>query len=392
MNPRPPARRVYADSNASTPVDPQVLTAMLPWLQADFGNASSIHREGRAARAAIDDARARLARLLGCEEGEIIFTSGGTESDNLAVFGVTRARLRAGGRCHLIASRIEHHAVLHVVQQLEQSGPCAVTWLPVDRDCLVDPNDLRRALRPDTALVSIMSANNETGTIQPVKELAAICREHKVPFHVDAVQSFGKEPVNVADWGVDLLSLSAHKFHGPKGAGALFVRRGVDLEPLLVGGSHEHERRAGTENVAGIVGLARAAELATATMAADQRRLFDLTENFAAQVQKKIRGVTRNGHAQCRIGNTINLSFDRGNSEGLLVGLDLEGIAASSGSACAVGSLQPSHVLLAMGLPHDLARAAVRFSFGPGTTEADLAGIVEALQRVVARLRLFVPA
>jgi cysteine desulfurase len=380
-------RRIYADYNATTPLDPQVLEAMLPYLREHFGNASSVHVFGREARAAVDDARECLAKLLGAQEGEIVFTGSGTEADNTAIFGVVRA-LRKKGR-HVITSTIEHHAVLHACQYLERTGDCEVTWLPVNRDCLVDPGDLRKAIRRDTVLVSIMSANNETGTIQPVKELAAICREHNVTFHTDAVQSFGKQAVNVTDWGVDLLSIAAHKFYGPKGAGALYIRRGTKLDPLLFGGSHENDRRAGTENVAAIVGMAKAAELTTAKMEEEQRRLFALTETLGDRIIATIRGAHRNGHATQRIGNTINFSFEGCEEEGLLLGLDLEGIAVSSGSACAVGSLEPSHVLKAMGLPHELARAAVRFSFGTSSTAEDVEHIVTAVARVVERLRSF---
>jgi cysteine desulfurase len=241
-------------------------------------------------------------------------------------------------------------------------------------------------------LVSVMSANNETGTIQPVKELAAICRERGVAFHTDAVQSFGKVPVNVGDWGVDLLSIAAHKFYGPKGAGVLYVRRGTKVDPLLFGGSHENDRRAGTEDVAAIVGLAKAAELATAKMGGEQARLFGLTEKLGGEITSRITGAHRNGHAKLRIGNTINFSFEGCEEEGLLLGLDLEGVAVSSGSACAVGSLEPSHVLKAMGLSHELTRAAVRFSFGTGNTAGDVEQIVEALTRVVGRLRQFARA
>jgi cysteine desulfurase len=379
--------RVYADYNATTPLDPQVLETMLPYLREHFGNASSVHTFGREARAAIDDVRVRLAKLLGAQEGEIVFTGGGTEADNMAVFGVVRARRKTGR--HIITSSIEHHAVLHACQYLEKIGECEVTYLPVNRECFVDPADLRKAIRPDSVLVSIMSANNETGTIQPVKELAAICRDRGVTFHTDAVQSFGKQPVNVNDWGVDLLSIAAHKFYGPKGVGVLYIRRGVKMDPLLFGGSHENDRRAGTENVATIVGMAKAAELATAQMGQEQSRLFDLTENLGAGIAERIGGAHRNGHARHRIGNTINFSFDGCEEEGLLLGLDLEGVAVSSGSACAVGSLEPSHVLKAMGLPHELARAAVRFSFGKNSTAEDVDYILEALQRVVERLRAF---
>jgi len=369
-------RRIYADHNATTPLAPAVLEAMLPYLREHYGNASSIHLFGREARAAIDDARVRLAGLLGAQEGEIVFTGGGTEADNTVIFGV-----RPG---HIITSAIEHHAVLHACQCRPD-----VTLLPVGGDCLVDPDDLRKAIRKDTVLVSIMSVNNETGTIQPVKELAGICRERGVPFHADAVQSFGKEPVNVNDWGADLLSISAHKFYGPKGVGALYIRRGTKIEPLLFGGSHENDRRAGTENVAGIVGLAKAAELVVPKMGEEQCRLFGLCEKLAAGIAQRITGAHRNGHAKQRVGNTINFSFEGCEEEGLLLGLDLEGVAVSSGSACAVGSLEPSHVLKAMGLPHELARSAVRFSFGIDNTADDVPAMLDALVRVVERLRSF---
>jgi cysteine desulfurase len=380
-------RRIYADHNATTPLESEVLDAMLPYLRERFGNASSVHVFGRDARAAIDDARVRLAELLGAQESEIVFTGGGTEADNMAIFGVARAQRKKGH--HVVISSIEHHAVLHACQYLEKTGECDVSYLPVSRDCLVGPDDLQKAIRKDTVLVSIMSANNETGTIQPVKELAAVCRERGVTFHTDAVQSFGKQPVNVNDWGVDLLSIAAHKFYGPKGVGALYVRRGTKVDPLLFGGSHENERRAGTENVAAIVGLAKAAELATTKMGEEQCRLFGLTEKLGEEIARRVSGAHRNGHAKQRIGNTINFSFDGCEEEGLLLGLDLEGVAVSSGSACAVGSLEPSHVLKAMGLPHELTRAAVRFSFGNGNTTEDVGYILEALRKVVDRLRQF---
>ena len=380
-------RHIYADHNATTPLAPEALAAMLPYLQDKFGNPSSVHTIGRDACAAVDDARVRLSKLLGCGESELIFTGSGTESDNTAIFGVARAR-RDRGR-HIITSAIEHHAVLNACRYLEQRGECEVTYLPVNRDCRVDPDELRRALRPDTVLVSIMSANNETGTLQPVRELAAICRERGVPFHADAVQSFGKEPVNVEAWGVDLLSIAAHKFYGPKAAGALFVRRGVRCDSLLFGGSHEHERRAGTENVAGLVGMAKAAELATQKMAGEQARLRELTEALATGITSGISGAHRNGHATERVANTVNFSFEGCDAEGLLLGLDLEGVAVSSGAACTVGSLEPSHVLTAMGVSRELARAAVRFSLGAGNTDADVTTILEVLPPLVHRLRQF---
>ena len=380
-------RRIYADYNATTPLEPQALDAMRPYLHEHFGNASSVHVFGREARAAIDDARVRLTKLLGAQESEIVFTGSGTEADNAAIFGVARA-LRKKGR-HIVTSGIEHHAVLHVCQHFEKTGECGVTYLPVNCDCLVDPDDLRKVIRNDTVLVSIMSANNETGTVQPVKELAAVCRERGVTFHTDAEQSFGKQPVNVNDWGVDLLSIAAHKFYGPKGVGALYIRRGTKIDPLLFGGSHENERRAGTENVAAIVGMARAAELATTTMVEEQSRLLGLTERLGEEIARRIGGAHRNGHAKQRIGNTIDFSFEGCEEEGLLLGLDLEGVAASSGSACAVGSLEPSHVLQAMGLSHELARAAVRFSFGKSNTAEDVTYILEVLPKVIERLRQF---
>jgi cysteine desulfurase len=366
-------KRIYVDHNATTPLAPGVLDAMLPFLRADFGNPSSLHREGRTARAALDDARVRIARLLGCRETEVIFTSGGTESDNTA--------LHAFPTGHLIASAIEHHAVLHPARLRN------ATFLPANRDGIIDPDDLKNAIRPDTALVSIMSANNETGTLQPIKELAALCRQHGIPFHTDAVQSFGKEPVNVADWDVDILSLSAHKFGGPKGAGILYVRRGTKFQPLLHGGAHENERRAGTENVAAAAGMAVAAEHAVAKLPEESVRLRALTEKLTDAITSRIPGAHRNGDAVQRISNTVNFRFDGCPSESLLAGLDLEGIAASSGSACAVGSLEPSHVLLTMGLTPSEARSAVRFSLGTDNTEADVEVIVAALGRIVKRLR-----
>lgn len=380
-------KRIYADHNATTPLAPEVLETMLPYLRQQFGNPSSVHFHGREARAAIDDARLRVARLLGCRESEVVFTGGGTEADNTAIFGVARAR-RSKGR-HIITSRIEHHAVLHACDHLEKRGECEVTRLPVNRDCLVDPDDLRRALRPDTVLVSIMSANNETGTIQPTKALAAICRERGVPFHTDAVQSFGKMPVDVNDWGVDLLTIAAHKFYGPKGVGVLYVRSGTKFEPLVFGGSHETERRAGTENVAGIVGLATAAERAVLKQPTEQVRLRDLTEAFVAGLGQRLSGVHRNGHPAQRVPNTVNLSFEGCDGEALLFKLDLEGVAVSGGSACAAGALEPSHVLAAMGLPTELAGTALRFSFGESTTREDVDHLLALLPKIVSGLRTF---
>jgi cysteine desulfurase len=367
-------KRIYADSNATTPVAPEVLDAMLPYLTEKFGNASSVHFFGRETRAAVDDCRVRLAKLLGAKEGEIVFTGGGTESNNAAIFGAPPG--------HIITSTIEHHAVLHAAQRRP-----AVTFLPVSPDGLVDPADLRQAIRKDTVLVSIMTANNETGTIQPIRELAGIAHKQGIPFHTDAVQAFGKIPVTVAD--VDLLSISAHKFNGPKGVGAMFIRRGTKCQPFLVGGSHENERRAGTENVAGIVGLVKAAELAIAKLPEESRRLRELTDRLALQITGRIIVARRNHHPTQRVPNTVNFSFEGCDSEGLILGLDLEGIAVSSGSACAAGSLEPSHVLKAMGLRHAQCRSALRFSLGTGNTAEDIPVIVDAVERVVERLRKF---
>lgn len=380
-------RRIYLDHNATTPLHPEALKAMLPFLEASYGNASSIHFLGREARAALDDARERLATLLGAKAGEIVFTSGGTESDNHAIFGVVHAL--AGKGKHIVTSAIEHHAVLHTCEHLQKHGGCELTVLPVGRNGLVDPETVRGAIRDDTVLVSVMWANNETGTVQPVREIGAICRERGVVFHSDAVQAFGKVAVGVRDLPVDLLSFSAHKIYGPKGNGALWVRPQLRIEPLLFGGSHEGDRRAGTENVAGVVGFVRAAEALLPGIAAEDRRLRELTEKLWCGLQKRIERIVRNGDPDRRVANTLNVSVPGCTSDALLISLDLEGIGASSGSACAVGSLKPSHVLLAMGLGNELANSAVRFSLGTGSTEADVDAVIEVMPGIVKRLRSF---
>lgn len=380
-------RRVYLDYNATTPLHTEVLEAMMPYMRESYGNASSIHYWGREARAAVDDARERLAGLLGVKASELIFTAGGTESNNLAVKGVSRYWRNKGK--HIVTSSIEHHAVLHTCQYLEKREGFEVSYLPVDGDCLVNAEDVRKAIRPDTILVSIMTANNETGTIQPVAEIGKICREKGVPFHTDAVQAFAKIPTRPEDWGVDLLSLAAHKFYGPKGIGLLYIRSGTRLDPILHGGSQENERRGGTENVAGIVGMAKAAELAIGRMDREAPRLFSLTEKLWSKISQKVSGIHRNGHPQKRVPNTLHICCEDCEGEALLFGLDLEGVAVSSGSACAVGSLEVSHVLLAMGRSPELAEAAVRFSLGSETSDDDVNDAVEALQRVTERLRSF---
>ena len=375
---------IALDHNATTPLDPRVLEAMLPYLAQHHGNPSSIHAQGRATRAAVDSARDSLAALLGCKSHELIFNSGGTESDNLALLGIARAR--AATHRHLVASAVEHHAVLHPLEHLQKHEGFSLTLLPVDPDGRVHPGSLHDALRPDTALVSVMTANNETGTLQPVTELSQICREAGVPFHSDAVQSFGKNQLAAAPF--DALSLAAHKFYGPKGAGLLFVRSGTPIHSIQHGGAHENQRRAGTENVAAIVGMAEAARLAVQDLEAESARQGVLRDRLWAHVQKACPSARRNGHPDLCLANTLNVSFPGSDGESLLMNLDLAGICASSGSACMVGSLTPSHVLLAMGLPEPLARASVRFSLGKSTSESDIDATGRALAQICRRLKL----
>lgn len=373
---------IYLDYNATTPLAPGVFDAMRPYLEEHFGNPSSIHRAGRETRAAIDDARDRLAKLLGAKPHEIIFTGGGTESDNLAVIGLARSGA-ARGR-HLITCATEHHAVLHAFDFLEKKEGFRVTRLPVDAGGRIDLQRLADAITPETTLVSIMSANNETGVLQPVHEIGALCRERGVFFHCDAIQSFGKEPLNIADF--DAFSLAAHKFHGPKGAGLLWLRAGISIERLQYGGSHENERRSGTENVAGIVGMARAAELALAAMDAERPRQAALRDRLWEGVRAAFPDAILNGDPEHRLANTLNVSFPGLDGESLLISLDLAGICASSGSACLVGSILPSHVLLAMGVAPELAHATVRFSLGKETTEEEIKAAIARLPEIFARL------
>lgn len=373
----------YLDYNATTPLAPEALEAMLPHLRDGYGNPSSIHAPGRDARAAVDDARDRLAALLGVKPHEIIFTSGGTESCNLAVLGIARAHAPRGR--HVITAATEHHAVLTACEHLHYHEGFDLTVLPVDRTGRVSPDSLRAALRPETMLVSVMHANNETGTLQPVEELAAICREHSVCFHTDAVQTFGKLPLRPADLGVSALSLAAHKFSGPKGVGALYLRSGVALSRMGHGGAHENTRRPGTENVAGIVGLAAAAAYAEAKREAEQVRLAPLRNRLWEGIVRIAPDAVRNGHPDHTLANTLNVTFPDRDGEALLIGLDLEGVCASSGSACMVGSVQPSHVLLAMGVDPRLAASTVRFSLGVQTTESDMDHCLRALAHVLDR-------
>jgi len=376
--------RIYLDHNATTPLAPAVVERMTAALREEFGNPSSVHHFGQRAKAAMDDARSSVSRLIGADPSEIVFTSGGTESDNFAIRGAAEA-LEATGRRHLIASAIEHEAVLNTFRALARRG-WTTTMLPVDQSGVVSVDSLRAALTDDTALVSIMHANNEIGTIQPVAALAAVAHERGALFHTDAVQSAGKIPVNARTLGVDLLSLSAHKFYGPKGAGAMWIRRGARLLPILTGGKHERSRRAGTENVAGIVGLGIAADLARTKMAADAERLAALRDRLETGVLRAVSGTAVNGSGE-RVPNTTNISFDRVEAESLLIALDLEGVAVSTGSACSSGTLEPSHVLKAMGLPAHRTQNSIRFSLGTANTEAEIDHVIGVLPRIVEKLR-----
>ena len=377
--------RAYLDHNATTPPSTAVIDRMASVLREEFGNPSSVHYFGQRAKAVLDQARSEVAALLGSDPPEIVFTGGGTEGDNIAIRGVAEA-LEAGGRRHLIASAIEHEAVLNTLKALARRG-WRTTLLPVDESGIVSPDALRAALADDTALVSIMHANNEIGTIQPIAELAAIARERRAVFHSDAVQSAGKIPLDVKSLGVDLLSISAHKFYGPKGVGALWIRRGLRLQPPMTGGKQERGRRAGTENVAGIVGMGVAAREALAKMAAEATRIGTLRDRLEASVLAQVPGTVRNGAHEPRVPNTTNISFDRTEAESLLIALDLEGIAVSTGSACSSGTLEPSHVLKAMGLPAHRTQNSIRFSLGASNTDADIDRVVAVLPGIVEKLR-----
>jgi cysteine desulfurase len=378
-------RRVYLDNNASTPVLPEVLGSMRPYFVEHFGNASSIHHHGQETRAAVERARESLADLLGCRPAEIVFTGGGTEADNLAVFG-----LAAAGD-HVITSTIEHHAVLNSCKHLAEKG-IEVTSLPVDGRGLVDPDDLRRALRPNTKLVTVMFANNETGVIQPVEEIGEICAEAEVYFHTDAVQAAAKVPIRVKEIGCDLLSISGHKIHAPQGVGALYVRKGTTLEPMLYGGSHERSRRAGTENVPGIVGLGKAAEIALEGFDnGDTARMAAMRDRLEKSILQSVESAGVNGEGAPRVPNTTNLYFDYIEGEALIIALDLKGLAVSTGAACSSGAIEPSHVLTAMGLRPDRARASIRFSLGKQNTAEDVEFAIGLVPAQVARLRELSP-
>jgi cysteine desulfurase len=378
----------YLDYNSTTPVDRRVLDAMLPYFAATFGNASSIHSSGQRARSAVDAARESVAALIDAKPAEIVFTSGGTEADNLALFGIIAASSKP--RKHVITTSIEHHAVLNSCQHLETQG-IEVSYVPVGSDGVVDPADVRRALTPHTILISAMHANNEIGTIQPIEEIGRIAAEADVYFHCDAVQSAGKLPLDVNRLGVDLLSLSAHKIYGPKGVGALYVRSGTELAPQFFGGHHERDRRPGTENVAGIVGLGKAAELARALLSEDAARITALRDRLENALLDAISMIRVNGDRACRIANTTNLTFAAAGGEALVIALDLQGIACSTGAACSSGAVEPSHVLTAIGLSHDEARSSLRFSLGRTTTNEEIDEAVAIVPRVVERLRALSP-
>jgi cysteine desulfurase len=384
--------RIYLDNNATTPVAPEVAQAMRPYLAEDFGNASSVHWFGQRAREAVEKARDQVARLINAPPADVVFTSGGTESDNAAVFGaVEAARPRSlSGPKHVITTPIEHPAVLYSARALERRG-VRVTFVPVGSAGVVDPAEIERSLRPETILITVMLANNEIGTLQPIEEIGRLARERNVAFHTDAVQAVGKVPVDVEKLGVDLLALSAHKLYGPKGVGALYVRQGTRLEPFMHGGHHERDRRPGTENVPGIVGLGAAAELAERLLAADAARLTVLRDRLEAGILARLGTVRVNSHRMHRQPNTLNLTFNGIKGESLVMALDLEGVACSTGSACASGSIDPSHVLTALGLSCDEARSSIRLSLGRYNTEADVDEALDVIPRVVERLRAISP-
>jgi len=379
-------RRVYLDNNATTPLLPEVFEAMRPYFAERFGNASSIHHHGQETRAAVEDARGSVAGLIRCHASEIIFTSGGTEADNLAIAGL------ADPGDHVITSSIEHHAVLHACQHLEEAG-CGVTYLQVDGRGLVDPGDVRRALRPNTKAISIMMANNETGVLQPVEEIGKIAAEAEVHFHTDAVQAGGKVAIDVGRIGCDALSLSGHKMHAPQGVGMLYLRKGTRIRPLFYGGSHERSRRAGTENVPGIVAMGKAAQLAREALdRGDDGKIAALRDRLERGIIAQVDEAGVNGKGASRTPNTSNIYFDHVDGEAIVIALDLKGLAVSGGAACSSGATEPSHVLTAMGLRSDRARASIRFSLGRQTTAVEVDFALATVPETIGRLRELSPA
>jgi cysteine desulfurase len=383
-------KRIYLDHNATSPVDPAVLEAMLPYFSGDFGNASSIHTFGQRARAAVETAREQVAALLDVRPQEIVFTSGGTESDNHAIFGVVQSALQSQPQAHIITSAIEHEAVLNTCQALEKQG-VAVTYLPVSRDGLIDLEELRKAIRPDTVLITVMHANNELGTVHPLAEIGRIAAEHDIYFHTDAVQSVGKIPMDVKTCQVDLLSLSGHKLYAPKGVGALYIKGGTRLRQLLYGGHHQRGFRPGTENVAGIVGLGKAAELARNMLEEESPRLSNLRDRLEQELLSRVPDARANAAGAPRTPNTSNITFSGIEGDALVIALDLKGVACSTGAACSSGAVEPSHVLTAIGLPSADARASIRFSLGRHTTAEEIDAVVETVPGAVAHLRQLSP-
>ncbi|MGA9543339.1 MAG: cysteine desulfurase family protein [Candidatus Sulfotelmatobacter sp.] len=378
--------RIYLDNNATTPVLPEVFEAMCPYFGESFGNASSIHHHGQETRAAVERARDSVAALLGCRPSEVVFTSGGTEGDNLAMAGLT------GAGDHVVTSGIEHHAVLHACKHLEETG-CDVTYVRVDGRGLVDPDDVRQALRPNTRLISIIMANNETGVLQPVEEIGEIAAEADAYFHTDAVQAAGKVPIDVKRIGCNALSISGHKMHAPQGVGALYVRKGTRLQPLFHGGRHERSRRAGTENVPGIVALGKAAELAMQGLErGDDKKMLALRDRLQQGILAQVEEAGVNGNGAARVPNTTNIYFDHVEGEAMVISLDLKGLAVSTGAACSSGAIEPSHVLMAMGLRADRARASIRFSLGKQNTAEDIDIALALVPETVARLRELSPS
>jgi cysteine desulfurase len=379
-------RRVYLDHNASTPVHPEVIDAMLPYFGERFGNPSSVHAFGREAREGLDTARQQIAHFLSVGKEEVVFTSGGTESDNMAIKGVALAHRKG----HIITSQIEHHAVLRTCQNLETLG-FDVTYLPVDGYGLVDPDAVRRSLRPDTILISVMHANSEIGTVQPAREIGQVARERGVPFHVDAVQTFGKLPIDLDALRIDLLSFSSHKIYGPKGVAGLFIKKGTKMVSVQHGGEHERRRRAGTENVAGAVGFGKAVEIRARDMAEEAVRVSTLRNRLWEGISERVPDVRLNGHPTQRLPGTCNMCFKSVESESIVLGLDLKGIAVSAGSACTSGNVEPSYVLVAMGVPVEWAMGSVRCSLGRGTTAEDIEYVIEATVPLVDKLRNLLP-
>lgn len=381
-------KRIYADNAATTKVAPEVVDAMLPYFTETYGNPSSIYNEGRTARVAVEKAREQVANAIGASPKEIYFTGSGSEADNWALRSTARALSKKGN--HIITSAVEHHAVLHTCQDLEKQG-FEVTYLPVDKYGMVSPDDVKAAIKDTTIMISIMFANNEIGTIMPIAAIGKIAKEAGIVFHTDAVQAVGNVEIDVKAMNIDMLSLTAHKFHGPKGCGALYVRQGVKLMSFITGGAQERMRRAGTENVPGIVGLGKAIELATANIKEKQEKLIALRDRYIKKVLETVPYSRLNGHPTERLAGNANISFEYIEGEGLLLSLDMKGIAASSGSACTSGSLDPSHVLLAIGLKHEQAHGSLRTSFGEDTTVEDIDYMVDAIAEIVARLRSMSP-